>query len=328
MNINENMVKGTALITGANSGIGFETAHQLESAGYRKVILACRTVEKGEAARKLLIEIGNKDVFETISIDVSEAKSAISASNELISKGYKIDLLILNAGMSSGSNIMKNSTGVDLTFASTLIGHHAMTMNLLNNRGISENGKIIIAGSEAARGGVPGIKLPDLDKAAQTDFEGNMHDTLKAYAMATYPAKYVPMNAYALAKVYVAWWSNSLSKRLPNGITVNTVSPGSVMSTNFVRNQSWPMRHIMVPMMKVIGPLMGMAGPVSAAAKRYLEVSHYGKEDSGKFFGSPPKKLVGKLEEQHTDLLQDEAKQEEGYRLIVELAGGIDYVNN
>ena len=84
----------------------------------------------------------------------------------------------------------------------------------------------------------------------------------------------------------------------------------------------------MVPIVKAIGPLMGMAGPISEAGKRYLEVAHYGKEDSGKFFGSPPKKLVGKLEEQRTPLLQDEAKREIGYKLIVELAGGIDYMSN
>jgi len=326
MENSENIVKGTALVTGANSGIGFETVRQLALAGYSKVILACRSHEKGEAARKLLIEGGASDVFETLAMDVSEVKSAISASDELISKGHKIDLLILNAGMSAG-NIMKNSTGVDMTFASTLIGHHAMTMNLLNKGGINDNGKIIIAGSESARGDVPGISLPDLNKVAQEDFEGSMHDTLKAYAEAAYPAKYVPMNAYAMAKLYVAWWSSSLSKKLPNGIMVNAVSPGSVPATNFARDQPWAMKHIMLPIMKLIGPSMGMAGPVSEAGKRYLDAAHYGKEDSGKFYASPPKKLVGKLEEQYTTLLQDEAKQEEGYKLIVELAGGIDYGN-
>ena len=137
---------GTALVTGANSGIGFETACQLASSGYDKVILACRTLKKGEIARKLLIERGCKDVFEVLAVDVSEVKSALNASEEIISKGYKIDLLVLNAGMSPGDRIMKNSNGVDLTFASTLIGHHVMTMNLLNKEGISKNGKIIIAG--------------------------------------------------------------------------------------------------------------------------------------------------------------------------------------
>lgn len=326
--MNKNNVTKTALVTGANSGIGFETAYQLASSGYDKVILACRTLEKGETASKLLIERGCKDVFEVLAVDVSEVKSALSASEEIISKGYKIDLLVLNAGMSSGNKILKNSNGVDLTFASTLIGHHVMTINLLNKEGISKNGKIIIAGSESARGDVPGIKLPDLDVVAHNKFNDSMHDTLKAYAEAAYPDKYVPMNAYALAKLYVAWWSNSLSNKLPNGITVNAVSPGSVPGTNFARDQSALMRVIILPLMTIIGPLVGMAGPIATAAGRYLEVSHYDKVDSGKFFASPPKKAVGKLEEQRTVLIQDNVKQEEAYKLIVELAGGIDYRNS
>jgi len=319
--MNKDNINKTALVTGANSGIGFETAFQLESAGYGRVILACRTIEKGEHARNLLIDRGCKDVFETLAVDVSEVKSAISASKDLLSKDYKIDLLILNAGMSSGNNIMKNSNGVDLTFASTLVGHHVMTMNLLNNGGINDNGSFIISGSEAARGDVPGMALPDLNEVAKTDFNGNMHDTLKAYAEAAFPSKYVPMKSYALAKLFVAWWSSSLSKRLSNGINVNAVSPGAVAETNFARDGSWLMKKIMMPMMKITG----MSGSITAAAKRYIDVSQYNKEESGKFFASPPKKMIGKLEEQNTDLLRDENIREAAYNLIVELAGGIDY---
>lgn len=328
MKTHVDIMKGTALITGANSGIGFETAYQLVAAGYAKVILACRTIEKGEAARAHLIERGSKDVFETLALDVSEAESSINASNELIARGQTIDLLILNAGMSTGNSITKNSSGVDMTFASTLIGHHAMTMNLLNNGAINENGKIIIAGSESARGDVPGMALPDLDAIANTDFNGSIHDTLKAYAEASYPEKYASMKSYALAKLYVAWWSSALSKRLPKGITVNAVSPGSVPSTNFGRDMSWPMRNILMPLMSSIGRFTGMAGPVSDGAKRYLDVATYGEEMSGKFFASAPKKMVGKLAEQRTTLLMDETKQEEGFGLIQELAGGIAFSRN
>lgn len=328
MNTKENTNKGTALITGANSGIGFETAFQLAQSGYSKVILGCRTIEKGEAARKRLIERGAADVFEPLAIDTSEVVSSTMASNELLARGSKLDLLILNAGMSSGNNITKNSAGIDNTFASTLIGHHVLSMNLLNGGGLQDDAKIIIAGSEGSRGDVPGIKIADLDEVANNDFNGSLHDAFKAYTRAEYPAKYVPMDAYALAKLFVAWWAAALAEKLPNGKTVNAVSPGSVMSTGFARDASWMMKNIIVPMMKTFGPMMGMAGPVSAAGERYLEVSGYGKEDSGKFFGSPPKKLVGKLQEQHTELLQDKAKRDEAYRLIVELAGGVDYQVN
>jgi len=317
----------TVLVTGANSGIGFETAHQLAMTGYHKVILGCRTIEKCESARKQLIEKGSSDVFDIVAFDTSEADSGIMASEELISKGYQLDVLILNAGMSTGESLSTNSKGVDLTFASTLIGHHAMTMNLLNKGGISANGRIIIAGSEAARGDVPGTSMPDLNAIAREDFKGNLHDLLKAYAEGKYPAKYKAMTAYSLAKLYVVWWSAVLAKRLPKGITVNTVSPGGVPATNFARNMSWGMRNIMLPMMKVMGPMMGMAGPVSEASKRYLEVANYGDDISGKFFASPPKKLVGKLEEPRTALLQDVNMQEAAYNLIMELAGGIDCRN-
>ena len=323
MTSNENLKTKTALVTGANSGIGFETAYQLEAAGYGKVVLACRTLEKAESARRGLIARGCKDVFETLAVDVCEAKSAIDASNTALSKGLKIDLLILNAGMVS-KDIQKNGTGVDKTFASTLVGHHAMTMNFLAKDGLSDDAAIIIAGSEAAGGGVPGVKLPDIDKVAKEDFSGDLHGALKAFAEAAYPTSYAPMNAYAMAKLFVAWWASSLAEKLPQGMTVYAVSPGGVMSTNFIRNMAWPMRNIMVPFLAAFGPLMGMSGPVSAAGKRYLDVSGYGKEQSGKFFASRAGKTVGKLEEQRTPLLQDAAKRNAAYGLIVELAGGTD----
>ena len=54
----------TALVTGANSGLGFEAAAQLADDGWSKVILACRTVEKAEAARAQLVARTGKDAFD------------------------------------------------------------------------------------------------------------------------------------------------------------------------------------------------------------------------------------------------------------------------
>jgi NAD(P)-dependent dehydrogenase (short-subunit alcohol dehydrogenase family) len=73
------------LVTGANSGVGFEAAHQFAKAGYSKIILGVRTFEKGDRARKQLIERCDKDVFDIVKVDVSEVSSAIKASEELIS---------------------------------------------------------------------------------------------------------------------------------------------------------------------------------------------------------------------------------------------------
>ena len=85
----------TALVTGANSGLGFEAAAQLADAGYSRVILACRTAEKASAARTQLIERTGKQVFEVLVIDVAELKVSERAAQELIDQPHTIDLLVL-----------------------------------------------------------------------------------------------------------------------------------------------------------------------------------------------------------------------------------------
>ena len=121
----------TALITGANSGIGFEAAAQLAENGYGKVILVSRTLAKADTARKQLEERTGKKVFDILAADLSETEPAADAAEELAARGDTIDLLILNAGMSPGDTPMFNADGIELTFASTLVGHHVLTMRLL-----------------------------------------------------------------------------------------------------------------------------------------------------------------------------------------------------
>jgi NAD(P)-dependent dehydrogenase (short-subunit alcohol dehydrogenase family) len=66
----------TALVTGANSGVGLETARQMAEAGWGKVLLACRTLEKAELSRLKLQERTGKDPFGCLAIDTSEVASA------------------------------------------------------------------------------------------------------------------------------------------------------------------------------------------------------------------------------------------------------------
>lgn len=311
----------TALVTGANSGIGFETAALLAEDGFSTVILACRTVEKAEAAKSQLIEHVGKDVFDTLAVDVSESQSANRASDILKERNSKIDLLILNAGMSTGSERAYNSDGVELTFASTLIGHHVMTMRLLEDQLLSEHARIVIAGSEGARGDLPGMTVPDFTAFADKHFSGDIEAALETIARFQSPYKASAMGMYVTAKVYVAWWAAALSRKLPTGITVNAVSPGSVPTTSFVRNMPFLMRHLMAPVMR----LMGMAGPVADAARRYIDAGDFNDNTSGHFFASPPGKVVGKLEIQTTPHFLNQANQDAWWNVLVRLTGGLDY---
>ena len=70
----------SVLVTGANSGLGYEASAQLAEAGYSRVILACRTLEKADTARSSLVARVNADPFETLAVDVSSIESANAAS--------------------------------------------------------------------------------------------------------------------------------------------------------------------------------------------------------------------------------------------------------
>ena len=324
----EKLNNKTALVTGSNSGIGFEAAFQLSQDGYDKIILAARTEAKAEDARRRLIKRGSSDIFDTVAFDTSEADSALRAGKELLNKGYQFDLLILNAGMSAGDNLQKNSKGLDLTFSSTLVGHHALTIDLLSRGGIRENASIVIAGSEAATDDLPmpGFSLPDIDEEAKNSFDGDLSKLLIAYAKAEHPEKYNSTEAYALAKLYVAWWAAELSRKVKNGIKVFAVSPGAVADTNFGRDMPFAMKYIMLPLMKSIGGIMGMNASVDKGARRYLDAAKYDHSESGKFFASKPGKMIGPLYEQRSPKINDVEKQKAAYQVITELTGNIDLV--
>ena len=315
----------TALVTGANSGIGFETAAQLAENGFGKVILVTRNLAKGEAARTQLVERTGKNVFDLLAADLAEPKSAAAASDELVKRNDTIDLLILNAGMSTGASPVFNSDGVELTFASTLIGHHVLTMDLLENQLLSEHVRIVIAGSEGARGNMPGMKVPDFTAFSKEHFNGDLEAALETIARVQAPYDFQPLNAYVTAKVYVAWWAAALSRKLPQGMVVNAVSPGSVPSTSFVRNQSFLMRRVMPAMMGSVGKMFGMAGPISAASQRYIDAGNFDDNTTGHFFASPPGKAVGPLEIQKNAHFLDRTDQDAAWNVIVRLAGGVDY---
>jgi NAD(P)-dependent dehydrogenase (short-subunit alcohol dehydrogenase family) len=90
----------TALITGANKSIGFETAKQLAKAGYY-IYLGCRDKAKGEEAVNQLKAEGFNNV-EPIVIDISSAPSVTEAAKTLAAKIESLDVLINNAGISGG----------------------------------------------------------------------------------------------------------------------------------------------------------------------------------------------------------------------------------
>lgn len=312
----------TALVTGANSGLGFEAAAQLALGDFEHIILACRTLDKGREARAALVAKTGRDPFSVIAIDVSDNAHVRRAVEELGQRGGSIDFLLLNAGLVAGSEIRHSVDDVEITVAASLVGHHVLTTGLLNRGLLTEDAHIVIAGSEAARADVPGMPVTDIVEYAQRHHGGDRSGAIVDIARARGAYTYKNMSHYANAKVFVAWWAAALARRLPHGMVVNAVSPGSAPATNAMRNQSPAMKAVLTLLMRGLGPLIGAAAPVPKAARRYLDAMAFGPEDSGKFFASRPGKMIGALVEQEQVHILDRASQEALWSALADLSGG------
>ncbi|MGB9416580.1 MAG: SDR family NAD(P)-dependent oxidoreductase, partial [Acidobacteriaceae bacterium] len=87
-----------AVVTGANSGIGYQTARYLSRAG-ATVILACRSAAKGEAARAKIVAENAAAKVEVRVLDVADLDSVRRFATEFLGEGKPLDLLINNAGV-------------------------------------------------------------------------------------------------------------------------------------------------------------------------------------------------------------------------------------
>lgn len=257
--------KQTAFITGANSGVGFEAAAQMAEAGVNRVILGCRNIERATEARHKLIKRTGRDVFEIVIVDVADLKSAAAAATILAERKIEVDLLVLNAG-GPRRKFSRTEDGLEMTLAINVLGHHVLTMSMLENNVLTPDAHIIIAGSELARGEMGMGRLYDY-QAVQSEVQGGLDLALDSFAHGNQPVKFDSMRVYGNSKLWATWWAFALADKVAEGMTVLIVSPGSAPATNAIKQAPIIMRP-MITLFKILGPFMKMAGPVSAAAER------------------------------------------------------------
>lgn len=315
--------KGTALVTGATSGLGFEAAAQLAEEGWNRVIVTGRSKDNVEKAVQALVERTGKNVFSSVAVDLGRSADVKAAVDRLAKDETKIDFLLLNAGSVQGSQMLKTEENIEVTFASSLVGHHQFTMQLLADQRLAANAAIVIAGSEAARGDVPTFHPTDLKRIAAESFDGDLVAAAKGLFRGT-SVKYKPAVAYADAKLFVAFWSAQLAGKLPDGMTVNAVSPGGAPYTLAARNANFFMKRVMMPVFNHAPARLGLSSSVSVAAHRYLEVESY-EGVTGEFFASAPKKMTGPIEAMKMPHIHDEASQTAVWSALVAVSGGVDY---
>ena len=131
------------VITGANSGIGFESMMVLAKKG-ANVIMACRSLKRAQNAKEKVLKDCPNALIDIIQYDQSSFESIDNFINNLFKKYSKIDVLVCNAGIFHPEKGLKTKDGYPLTIGTNYIGLFYLLENIKNRL---SNTKIIIVSS-------------------------------------------------------------------------------------------------------------------------------------------------------------------------------------
>nr|AFD03097.1 putative short chain dehydrogenase [uncultured bacterium 8] len=120
----------SVVVTGANSGTGKEAARRLAAAGAR-VVLAVRTVAKGEQARAEILARHPHALLEVRRVDLADLASVEAFADGILADGAPLDLLVNNAGVMAPPTRLTTADGFELQMGSNYLGPFALTVRLL-----------------------------------------------------------------------------------------------------------------------------------------------------------------------------------------------------
>ena len=249
------MTGKTCLVTGANSGIGRETAAGLARMGAR-VVLVCRNQQKGEAALADIRRETGSSHLDLLVADMSSLRSVRALAGDVRRRCQRLDVLVNNAGAAVRHRTL-SADGVEMTVAGNYLGPALLTLMLLDLLKSSAPSRIVNVSSDAHR-------------RARLDLNDLQYEKRKYNAFAAYGQSKLLMNAFTF----------ELARKLEGtGVTANCLHPG-VVATNIWPSDAPVVFRVVVGMMK---PFM-LNSTRGAAVSLYLATSPEVAAVSGKYF--------------------------------------------
>jgi len=242
----------TMLVTGCNSGLGFETLRVLTLRGAR-VVGTARTLEKAEAA---CAAVGGQTVpFACELADPASVRACVAAAKLL---GFRFDAILCNAGIMALPKLQK-AFGYELQFFTNHVGHFMLVTGLLDS--LADDGRVVMLSSDAhIMAPRRGIEFENLDGS-------------KGYA---------PWRHYGQSKLANLLFANELARRLRDTKrTANALHPG-VIATNLARNMLDPVSHALF---RKVGPFVLKSTAQGAATQVYVATHPNVAGVSGAYFG-------------------------------------------
>jgi len=248
--------KGFVVITGATSGIGYQTARKYASFG-AKLLTINRNKEKSESlCKELKDEFGAECSY--IIADLSKLEDIKRVAKELSSINSDIDVLIHNAGIYLNRRVITED-GIEITFVVNYLSNFIITYSLLDKFKLQKHGRIIFVSSEGYRFAAWGLKLDDINWEKR---------------------KYTGLGAYGSAKLAQILSMMIFDEKLKGtGVTINAMHPGFVRTATGRDNDA-----VYKFFKRNILDRLASSPEVSAEALYYLGVSKEIEGVSGKFF--------------------------------------------
>jgi NAD(P)-dependent dehydrogenase (short-subunit alcohol dehydrogenase family) len=265
-----------AVVTGANTGLGFETAAALAEHGAH-VVLAVRNLDKGKDAATLISRRNPNANVVLQELDLTSLDSIRAAADRLRSEHDRIDLLINNAGvMYTPKSTTKD--GFELQFGTNHLGHFALT-GLLLDRLLPVSGSRVVTVSSVGHRILADIHFDDLQ----------------------WERRYNRVAAYGQAKLANLLFTYELQRRLAsNGTTIAAAAHPGMSDTELMRNMPAPLVSTFERIAPVVAqdPAMGALPTLRAATDpAVLGGQYYGPDGLGQTRGYP--KVVGSSKKSH-----------------------------
>ncbi|HEX4562886.1 MAG TPA: oxidoreductase [Solirubrobacteraceae bacterium] len=262
----------TAIVTGANSGLGLSTARELARRG-ACVVLACRNAAKGETALHEVERVASPDASpELAALDLASLASVRAFATDFAAKHAGLDLLVNNAGVMAPPR-RETEDGFELQFGTNVLGHFALTALLIGLMQGREDARVVTVSSNAHKMGK--INFDDLQSER----------------------RYMRWTAYGQSKLADLSFALELDRRLrASGSSVKSLAAHPGYAATNLQSAAPPLldRVVMVFTNLVIAQSadMGALPILFAATAPGLEGGVYvGPDGLGEFRGHP--KVVG-----------------------------------
>ena len=281
----------TILISGANSGLGFEAARQLAKQGH-EIILLCRNREKGEQAVADIKSFSGNQNIHLYTANLAVQKSVETVATQIKKDFSKLDVLLNNAG-GVFSDFQLSEDGIELTMANNHFNYFWLTYYLFD---------LLKAGTEARI----------VNVASDSHYSAKKIDIETFYKK---KGRYFVMSAYEQSKLANVLFTYALAEKAkPFNITVNALHPGFVYTPIGEKNGN----KFFGMVWNAASKLFGLTVEKGASSHIYLASADEVKNTTSEYFHNCKAKKSSAIsyDKNVQDLLWKESEQKSGFSFL------------